>query len=60
MQTQQQSETPRHLHGVRVAITGGTSGLGLALVRELTKRGAQVALVARTQARVAATAATRA
>lgn len=57
MQTQQQSETPRHLHGVRVAITGGTSGLGLALVRELTKRGAQVALVARTRARVAAVAA---
>jgi NAD(P)-dependent dehydrogenase (short-subunit alcohol dehydrogenase family) len=57
MQTQRQSETPRHLHGVRVAITGGTSGLGLALVRELTRRGAQVALIARTQARVATVAA---
>lgn len=56
MQTQRPSETPRHLHGVRVAITGGTSGLGLALVRELTRRGAQVALIARTQARVAAVA----
>ena len=31
----------------RVAITGGTSGLGLALVRELTRRGARVAFVAR-------------
>jgi len=33
--------------GKRVAITGGTSGLGLALVRELRRRGAQVAFVAR-------------
>ncbi|HEY2014920.1 MAG TPA: SDR family oxidoreductase [Bryobacteraceae bacterium] len=33
--------------GRRVAITGGTSGLGLALVRELTNRGALVAFVAR-------------
>jgi NAD(P)-dependent dehydrogenase (short-subunit alcohol dehydrogenase family) len=32
---------------LRVAITGGTSGLGLALVRELTNRYAQVAFVAR-------------
>src|SRR5437762_916592 len=31
----------------RIAITGGTSGLGLALVRELTRRGARVAFVAR-------------
>jgi NAD(P)-dependent dehydrogenase (short-subunit alcohol dehydrogenase family) len=35
-----------------VAITGGTSGLGLALVRELHARGARVAFVARTAARV--------
>ncbi len=35
------------LAGARVAITGGTSGLGLALVRELLGRGAQVAFVAR-------------
>ena len=35
--------------GLRVAITGGTSGLGLALVRELTGRGARVAFVARKQ-----------
>jgi NAD(P)-dependent dehydrogenase (short-subunit alcohol dehydrogenase family) len=34
--------------GLRVAITGGTSGLGLALVRELLRRGARVAFVART------------
>jgi NAD(P)-dependent dehydrogenase (short-subunit alcohol dehydrogenase family) len=38
--------------GLRVAITGGTSGLGLALVRELSKRGARVAFVARTRERV--------
>jgi NAD(P)-dependent dehydrogenase (short-subunit alcohol dehydrogenase family) len=37
----------RHLSGLRVAITGGTSGLGLALVRELLDRGARVAFVAR-------------
>jgi NAD(P)-dependent dehydrogenase (short-subunit alcohol dehydrogenase family) len=33
--------------GLRVAITGGTSGLGLALVRELLDRWAHVAFVAR-------------
>lgn len=33
--------------GLRVAVTGGTSGLGLALVRELARRGARVAFVAR-------------
>jgi NAD(P)-dependent dehydrogenase (short-subunit alcohol dehydrogenase family) len=38
--------------GVRVAITGGTSGLGLALVRELLGRGAHVAFVARGRDRV--------
>jgi len=36
----------------RVAITGGTSGLGLALVRELLNRGADVAFVARSRERV--------
>jgi len=35
--------------GLRVAITGGTSGLGLALVRELLDRGAGVAFVARSR-----------
>jgi NAD(P)-dependent dehydrogenase (short-subunit alcohol dehydrogenase family) len=56
MQTERQHESPpgvRRLDGVRVAITGGTSGLGLAMVRELTKRGASVAFVARSAARVA-------
>ena len=38
--------------GLRVAITGGTSGLGLALARTLHERGARVALVARDAARV--------
>src|SRR3954454_21711701 len=33
--------------GLRIAITGGTAGLGLALVRELLGRGADVAFVAR-------------
>jgi NAD(P)-dependent dehydrogenase (short-subunit alcohol dehydrogenase family) len=33
--------------GLRVAVTGGTSGLGLALVREMIGRGARVAFVAR-------------
>lgn len=57
MQTQRSSNSSRSLHGVRVAITGGTSGLGLALVKELTQRGAEVALIARTEARVAMVAA---
>jgi NAD(P)-dependent dehydrogenase (short-subunit alcohol dehydrogenase family) len=38
--------------GLRIAVTGGTSGLGLALVRELLSRGARVAFVARTRERV--------
>ena len=37
---------------LRVAITGGTSGLGLALVREFARRGAEVAFVARHRDRV--------
>jgi NAD(P)-dependent dehydrogenase (short-subunit alcohol dehydrogenase family) len=37
----------RPLRGLRVVITGGTSGLGLALVRELLDQGAKVAFVAR-------------
>jgi NAD(P)-dependent dehydrogenase (short-subunit alcohol dehydrogenase family) len=36
----------------RIAVTGGTSGLGLALVRELRRRGARVAFVARHRDRV--------
>jgi NAD(P)-dependent dehydrogenase (short-subunit alcohol dehydrogenase family) len=35
------------LHPLNVAITGGTAGLGLSLVRELIDRGARVAFVAR-------------
>lgn len=35
--------------GMRAAVTGGTSGLGLALVRQLLDRGAKVAFVARTR-----------
>jgi NAD(P)-dependent dehydrogenase (short-subunit alcohol dehydrogenase family) len=35
------------LRGLRVAITGGTAGLGLALVKEWRERGASVAFVAR-------------
>ncbi|HKE39553.1 MAG TPA: SDR family oxidoreductase [Casimicrobiaceae bacterium] len=38
--------------GRRVAITGGTSGLGLALVKELRSRGAEVAFIARHRDRV--------
>jgi NAD(P)-dependent dehydrogenase (short-subunit alcohol dehydrogenase family) len=41
---------------LRVAVTGGTSGLGLALVRLLAARGARVAFVARTAAAVEQTA----
>ena len=46
------SEAANDLAGARIAITGGTSGLGLALVRECLARGARVAFVARTAARV--------
>lgn len=40
------------LAGHRIAITGGTSGLGLALAVEWHRRGAKVAFVARTRANV--------
>ena len=45
-----------NINYAKVAITGGTSGLGLALVRELLGRGAHVAFVARTRAHVEAVA----
>src|SRR5215510_8355705 len=35
------------LPGLRVAVTGGTSGLGLALVQDLRRTGAEVAFLAR-------------
>ena len=44
------------MNDARIAITGGTSGLGLALVRELLRRGARVAFVARTREHVEAVA----
>jgi len=40
------------LQDLRIAVTGGTSGLGLALVRALHARGARVAFVARDAGRV--------
>jgi len=39
-------------NGLRVAVTGGTSGLGLALVDALRRDGAEVAFVARNEGRV--------
>ena len=50
---------PSDWRDLRVAITGGTSGLGLALVHALHAAGAHVAFVARNAARVASTAAAR-
>ena len=44
------------LTGLRVAVTGGTSGLGLALVRQFYAHGANVAFVARTPSSVQRTA----
>jgi len=41
-------QTAIDLKQLRVAVTGGTSGLGLALVRHLVARGARVAFIART------------
>src|SRR5256885_17220519 len=46
------TNSSKPLAGVRVAITGGTSGLGLALVLEFLARGAHVAFVARGRDRV--------
>ena len=48
--------TPHTLEGLRVAVTGGTSGLGLALVEALHRRGVAVAFVARGAEGVAAVA----
>jgi NAD(P)-dependent dehydrogenase (short-subunit alcohol dehydrogenase family) len=49
----ERSDSTDRFQGLRVAVTGGTSGLGLALVRELLRRGARVAFVARSPGRVA-------
>lgn len=51
MGNQTRTATDR-MRGLRIAVTGGTSGLGRALVGELRKRGAHVAFVARDPARV--------
>lgn len=48
------TSTGSSLRGVRVAVTGGTSGLGLALVEQLHRSGAAVAFVARDITRVTA------
>ncbi len=47
---------PTSFLNLRVAVTGGTSGLGLALVRALHRQGARVAFVARHPDRVEAVA----
>ena len=49
-------QTAVDLKQLRIAITGGTSGLGLALVRQLAARGAHVAFLARTAGAVERTA----
>lgn len=55
MSTHQQSATEHSAaSGLKVLVTGGTSGLGLALVRQLHAEGARVAFVARTALRVLA------
>ncbi|MEM7052847.1 MAG: SDR family oxidoreductase [Acidobacteriota bacterium] len=48
------AQNPTPFDDLRVAITGGTSGLGLALVTALHQRGAAVAYVARHEDRFAA------
>jgi NAD(P)-dependent dehydrogenase (short-subunit alcohol dehydrogenase family) len=45
--THRRDNMPTSLNDVRAAVTGGTSGLGRALVAELHRRGARVAFVAR-------------
>jgi NAD(P)-dependent dehydrogenase (short-subunit alcohol dehydrogenase family) len=49
--------SPSNFENLRIAITGGTSGLGLALVHLLAENGARVAFVARTAEAVGRTAA---
>ena len=52
MRNDRETDLSGALANRRVAITGGTSGLGLALVRELLRRGARLAFVARSGERV--------
>lgn len=42
----------RHLHGKRIAITGASGGIGLALARALAQQGARLVLAARSQAKL--------
>lgn len=52
MHSVQEPINPQWWRGRRVAVTGGTSGLGHALVQQLAVQGAHVALVARTAQKV--------
>jgi NAD(P)-dependent dehydrogenase (short-subunit alcohol dehydrogenase family) len=52
MDTRTSKASKTVLRGMRIAVTGGTSGLGRALVHELRAHGAHVAFVARDAKRV--------